>query len=215
MGITDRKEKEKFLRREDIIRAAEELFFERGYERVTMDEISRKAEYSKRTVYAYFQSKEQIFHGILFRAFSTLNALINRELREKERLNGLEKLKLLGGVYINFIKSDPKYFELIATYNGSKSELPADDEFRRVSDAEGEKTFYFLLRLIQEGIQDKSIRQDIDVKRTAFVLYANIMGIANLVMNKEGYLLDHSLMAEDFIQEMFNFIERSITNRKN
>ncbi|HBI03191.1 MAG TPA: TetR/AcrR family transcriptional regulator [Paenibacillaceae bacterium] len=210
MGTIERKEKEKNLRRADIIGAAEALFFEKGYDRVTMDEIAKKAEFSKRTLYSYFESKEQLLHAIMYRAYSTLNSLINVELNNKEKLNGLQKLKLLGGVYINFINLYPKYFEMIAYYNGSKCELPADDEYRVMSDQEGDKTLQNLVRFIYEGIQDGSVRPDIDVKKTAFVLYANIIGIASLVLNKASYLYEHRLMAEDFVEEMFGFMERSI-----
>lgn len=212
MGIVDRKEKVKQIRREDIIRAAEVLIFEKGYERVTMDEIAKRAEYTKRTLYAYFQSKEQILHAIIFRAYTTLNTMINKELADNGQCNGLAKLKKLGGVYIEFINLYPKYFEIIAFYNGSKSDLPTDDEFRAASDEEGEQTFRYLTRMIQEGIEDHSIRSDIDVEKTAFVLYGNIIGIANLVLNKESYLLEHRLNAKDFIEEVFIFIERSIAN---
>jgi hypothetical protein len=151
----------------------------------------------------------------MYRAYSTLNSLINVELTNKEQRSGLEKLKLLGGVYINFINLYPKYFEMIAYYNGSKCGLPEDDEYLLVSEQEGNKTLQNLIQFIHEGIQDGSIRQDIDVKKTAFVLYANIIGIANLVLNKAGYLLEHRLMAEDFVEEMFGFMERSIAKHVN
>lgn len=214
MGIVDRKEKVKHIRREDIIHAAEVLIFEKGYDRVTMDEIAKQAEYTKRTLYAYFQSKEQLLHAIIYRAYTQLNSMINKELSDNGQLNGLAKLKKLGGVFIQFINLYPKYFEIIAFYNGSKSDLPLEDEFRAASDGEGEQAFRYLTRIIQEGIEDQSIRSDIDVEKTAFVLYGNIIGIANLVLNKESYLLEHQLKAKDFIEEVFVFIERSIANRE-
>ena len=59
MGIAERKEREKLQRRKDIIDAAEKVFFYRGFESATMDEIAEKVELSKGTLYLYFKSKEE------------------------------------------------------------------------------------------------------------------------------------------------------------
>ena len=40
MGITERKEREKEQRREEIIRAATTVFFEKGLQSATVDEIA-------------------------------------------------------------------------------------------------------------------------------------------------------------------------------
>lgn len=177
-----------------------------------MDEIANVAEYSKRTLYSYFQSKEQLLHGIIYRAYQALNRIVSDTLDEREDLNGIMKLKLLGKAYVRFIQLHPKYFEMIVLYNGAMSELPADDEFKVMSDLEGEKTFHYLVNLLQEGIKDSSVRADIDVTKTAFVLYANIIGMSNLALSKESYLLEHGVQAKEFIAEMFYFLEQSIAN---
>ena len=51
--------------RGSILAAAERLFTEKGTEKTTMDDIAREAEYSKATLYVYFQSKEEIINAIL------------------------------------------------------------------------------------------------------------------------------------------------------
>ena len=56
MGIAERKEREKLQRRNDIIDAAERLFFQHGFETPTMDDVAREAELSKGTLYLYFKS---------------------------------------------------------------------------------------------------------------------------------------------------------------
>ena len=44
-----------------ITAAAEDLFVELGYERTTMDEVARRAQVSKRTLYARFPGKDDLF----------------------------------------------------------------------------------------------------------------------------------------------------------
>lgn len=48
-----------------IVAAARTLFVERGYLAVSMDEVARTAEVSKRTVYARFENKEALFAAVL------------------------------------------------------------------------------------------------------------------------------------------------------
>jgi TetR/AcrR family transcriptional regulator len=50
MGITERKEREKEQRRNAIIDAAEKIFFTKGMDNSTMDDVAEEAELSKGTL---------------------------------------------------------------------------------------------------------------------------------------------------------------------
>ena len=67
-GLRERKKQQT---RATIARVALELFAERGYERTTLAEIADAAEVSKRTIFTYFGSKEDIL-------FCDLPALFGR-----------------------------------------------------------------------------------------------------------------------------------------
>jgi AcrR family transcriptional regulator len=47
--------------REHILWTAKEVFLEMGFERASMDEVASRAETSKRSLYAHFESKEKLF----------------------------------------------------------------------------------------------------------------------------------------------------------
>ena len=64
MGIQERREREKSERRRTILNCARELILQRGVERVNMEDIAKKAELSKATLYLYFSGKEIIFNEI-------------------------------------------------------------------------------------------------------------------------------------------------------
>ncbi|WP_421506063.1 TetR/AcrR family transcriptional regulator [Erwinia rhapontici] len=57
-------------RREAIVEAAAQLFQEMGYERASMNELSKRLGGSKATLYNYFPSKEELFSAVI-RTYAT------------------------------------------------------------------------------------------------------------------------------------------------
>ncbi|NJK86044.1 MAG: helix-turn-helix transcriptional regulator [Bacteroidales bacterium] len=83
MGISERKEREKEQRRSDIVDAAEKIFFKKGFEYATMDEIAEQAELSKGTLYLYFKSKEELLYAIHLRAMKIIKGLFESAIDQK------------------------------------------------------------------------------------------------------------------------------------
>ena len=59
------REEKKALKRQRIIEAALAVFSELGYEGASLDEIAKRAEVSKPTLYQYFGNKEKLFSSVL------------------------------------------------------------------------------------------------------------------------------------------------------
>ncbi|SEP07571.1 TetR/AcrR family transcriptional regulator [Amycolatopsis saalfeldensis] len=51
--------------REHILWAAKDVFIETGFERASMDVVAARAETSKRSLYAHFESKDKLFLAVL------------------------------------------------------------------------------------------------------------------------------------------------------
>jgi len=60
-----RREREKQMRRQSILSAAEILFAHNGYRKTKIEDIAEKAEVSVGTVYGYFQNKEELLAAVL------------------------------------------------------------------------------------------------------------------------------------------------------
>ncbi|AZN32198.1 TetR/AcrR family transcriptional regulator [Pseudoalteromonas sp. Xi13] len=60
-------------KRINILQAAEQLFFEKGVEHTSMDQVAAKAGASKRTVYNHFATKEELFQAILTTMLAKIN----------------------------------------------------------------------------------------------------------------------------------------------
>jgi TetR/AcrR family transcriptional repressor of mexJK operon len=69
-------------KRAAILTAARELFLAEGFERVSVDAISARAEVSKRTLYDYFGDKRTLLLAVIEQALASLSAAVNRAIDE-------------------------------------------------------------------------------------------------------------------------------------
>ena len=60
-----RKERERNVKRHDILTAARKVFAQKGYANATLEEIAERAEFAKGTLYNYFDSKERLFDAMV------------------------------------------------------------------------------------------------------------------------------------------------------
>ena len=67
MENISRRDREKLTRENEIIQAAENIFRLEGYENASMDDIAREAQFTKRTLYQYFPSKDDLFFAVLLK----------------------------------------------------------------------------------------------------------------------------------------------------
>lgn len=76
-GKLSRRERERLMRRHEIMEAAQAVFAEKGYTHATLDEIAQRAEYGKGTLYNYFEGgKEDILFAIFDGIYDDLCALL-------------------------------------------------------------------------------------------------------------------------------------------
>ena len=92
MNTQSRKEQEKIARKNEIMEAGLQLFAEKDYHEVTVDEIAERVGLSKGTLYLYFKNKEDLFFSIvqdkadLF--YERLHATIARDQSFADCLHG-------------------------------------------------------------------------------------------------------------------------------
>ena len=176
-----------------------------------MDEVAVAAEYSKKTIYAYFSSKEQIYDAIICRAYQILNTLIAEAFQKSQPLNGHDKVILMGKKYLEFIETHPKYFEAMVYYDNRDEDLASDDPYKKANYDVGNKSADLLIQCILEGVHDGSISKNLDPVSAAFALYGNINGIGNIILRKEKYIFHtyHKTIAQ-LIAQAIELIEKSL-----
>lgn len=73
-----------------IFLAAQKLFYEKGYEKVNMKEISKEAEIGVGTLYNYYSNKNDLYFSVLRKSwnktFKKLDNVLEKDLDAKEKL---------------------------------------------------------------------------------------------------------------------------------
>ena len=179
MGTAERREREKEQRRNDIIDAAEKIFFSKGMETATMDEIADEAELSKGTLYLYFKSKEELFHAICQRGGAILLELFNKYTQKGS--SGLDKIHLIGEAYYEFSQKYPDYFSVIKRADALQHCDCENSEEALKAKLQGEQTLGLVGKVVAEGISDGSIRSTLDPSTTATLLYGMSKGIFQIM----------------------------------
>lgn len=121
MSVISRRQREKEQRREDIIIAAEKLFFKRGYDNVSMNDIAKEVELSKATLYLYFDNKEALFFLIVMRGVKILNKMVKDSVDGEDK--GIDKLACFRRAYIDFVKEYQDYFKIYAYFHSGRFDL--------------------------------------------------------------------------------------------
>ncbi len=212
MGIHERREREKRQRYNDIIDAAEEVFFEKGLDAATMDDVAEKAELSKGTLYLYFKSKEELYLGIALRAIEKLTDMFKAAVASEQ--TGLKQVRAIGQAYCEFSRKYPDYYNTMIYFDSSEQESIDPESLAAACTNSGFDTHKILQDAIENGIADGSIRSDLDPVKTGYLLWGQSLGIIMLIAKKGKMIrqnapFDPEAMFNDFL----DFAENSLRPR--
>lgn len=159
MATADRKEKEKEQRRNAIINAAEKLFFSKGFGNVSMEEIAKEVELGKGTLYLYFKSKDSLFFAIVFRRWTEFGKILREKMNHGK--NGLEKIQIMIRWFIEYSQKNTEYNDMATTF-GPQLFQRMDIENAQIMMEISKKYIPLVHTAVKEGIEDGSIRNDLD-----------------------------------------------------
>jgi len=67
-------------KRDVILSAAGELFLSRGFDQVTLDEVSKRAGVGKGTIYRYFKDKEDLYSQVILTGLDGFHERLERDI---------------------------------------------------------------------------------------------------------------------------------------
>lgn len=179
MGTSERKEREKERKKALILESAEALILQKGLDSLNMDEVAERAEVSKGSLYLYFSNKTDVVLGICNKATGMLSKEISDVLTRD--IPGIEMVYSIGATYLNFVRSHPEYFRSMRFFDNLKdTDQLSESDYIEMCQNNMNTSFTSMVRAIQVGMQDGSIKNSYDPKELAVLLWSTSHGLVNM-----------------------------------
>ncbi len=149
-----------------ILDCSRALFYKKGYSNVTMDEISKSLNMSKKTLYHYFNGKHHLLECILQEFKAYMSEGVDNILNSAQ-LGFLNKLhEILTFVGLNLGKISTRFVEDL--------QKNAPDLWTDLNQYKREAAYIRFHRLIEQGVEAKEIRSDMP-KAIAVAMYGGMI----------------------------------------
>jgi AcrR family transcriptional regulator len=185
MGIEERKEREKKMRRQQIMDAAKKVFASKGFGGATIENIAEEAEFSPATLYLYFKSKDELLASLNLKLLQTLIAKIEH-VRDQERLSPEKKIialeKALYGVYL----TDPLNVVNVLRFQSKERLRKLSPELSSQIRACTQKYMKAIAEIFKNGVQE-GIFLDRHPAAFADIVWSLFAGLVLLEDTKKGF----------------------------
>lgn len=185
--------------KEKIIEFGAEKFFKEGFHKVTMEELSSDLRMSKKTIYKYFQSKEELVDEITKHFMNHMRSMILPVLNSDK--NAVEKLEGLLGVLATASQkvSSKMIDDLRRHFPARWSEI---DKFRT------EMMFGNLTRVIDQGK-----REGLFLNYPTEIVMTTFVAAMRSVVNPE-FILDNNFSIKEAATTAFRIVIGGIVTDK-
>ena len=167
MAAFDRKERDKLLRQNDILKAAEHVFATKGYHKATIQDIAKEAQYAVGTIYLHFKDKEVLYLDLIERKMANLISEVKKEVNKTE--DAKEKIKVLVRQQLTYFEENQDFFRIYFSERGSlrwaiknKISKSSVDKFVKYLD--------YITELLKDAQENFLIRKDLETKKLTYVL---------------------------------------------
>jgi TetR/AcrR family transcriptional regulator len=197
----------KWAEREDnIIRAAEELIFAKGFANTTIDDIAARADVSKGAIYLHYRTKDEIYFSIASKALEIMRGMFQEAVESPE--TGLEKFRAIGYSFYEYTKRYPEYSDMLYNVNApspchnSESEIRCQDLTVAIGT--------IMVSSIERGIMDGSIRSDVDPLAAALIISSSMQGLLKLILGEKEMMKERGLDEKFLVDYSIELYGRSL-----
>ncbi|MCD6546334.1 MAG: TetR/AcrR family transcriptional regulator [Thermotogae bacterium] len=201
-------------RKNEILNAAEKVFFSKGYEKASMNDVAKEAGIAKGTLYLYFRTKKDLYFAIGNRALDIIVAKFYEIARSNSFKNGLEKVEALAYFYFDFSKKHPDYHKFLINYHSEIVNFGDINPSVVAAYMKSGRIFRLLVSCVEEGMKDGSIRDDISPIKLAVLLWTKTVGTIEFTRLKEPIFKTFAKIEADEIVEEFIKLERELIRKK-
>lgn len=167
--------------RELILKSANQLFVEKGFEKTSIRNIADEIEYSPATIYLYFKDKNEIFLELHDRAFGEF---LNEFSKVLDIHDPFERLMVLGRRYIDFAMEHPEYYDLMFIM---RQPMEAQDENQGW--AQGLQSYGILYQSVEECLAQGTLAGE-NAHAIALGLWSIVHGMVSLAIRSRTKMYD-------------------------
>ncbi len=186
--------------RDQILRAAADLFRERGYPASTVDLIATRLGMSKASLYTHFRAKEEMLAAISRETIEAFTRDLSLVLAS--RLPAEDKLRRVIRQHVQFVIANRSF---LTVFFGEEANLPA--RFARALAAQKDRYDKGVERIVQQGIRSGVFR-DVPARLVVF----GLLGMMNWV--HKWYNPAGRWGAEEISAAFLSLIEGGLLRRK-
>ena len=187
------------MKGEQILNAAKKLFTNYGFKKVSMDEIASEAGVTKKTVYTYFSSKEELLKYCIKEELQNMRKIIGNVESKK-----LDFMETVHQVIYNLLKykKNCKFLKMLF----KESEILKNEQLKDNLKIVDKEIQNYIRKQLELAIQNDKIEvQNIDI--TTFLIYK--MYIALMIDWNEDYKkLDEKEIADNILHFLVNGLKR-------
>lgn len=212
MDNISKREKEKIQKENEIINAAEELFCLNGFENTSMNDLAKKVEYTKRTIYKYFTCKEDLFFAVLLKSYTNMVNSISSSINVNS--TGFEKIKSFYHSFNNFSSENQNLVKLmsmigIAKHKNEETDMPYKTKFYEFN----KKLFSEIYKLFEKGKADKSISENYETSKLVFSSIFTMTGFFLMLSTcGDSFTDSFNLDRNDFVEFTIDLLTNSFKN---
>ncbi len=212
MSVDDRQREEKRQRRRTIVDAAETVLDEKGRDAMTMADIADEAEVSRSLLYVYFENMADIVLAVTHRGFRAMRERFEAAAQQHD--TGRAQIRAVGDAYVRLSREKPTLFRLVAQFESRAADPDESSERVRRCLAEADRGLQVISTAIRAGIDDGSIRQDLDPRQTAVTLWGATHGLIQLAANKgSGLEKRYNLDPGSLVNNGLDFLGRALADQ--
>jgi AcrR family transcriptional regulator len=180
LGLLERRGKEKDSRKKLILKSARTLFFEKGFNNVTVDEIAKISELGKGSIYLCFNSKEEIYAQILLNDIENFKQRVSILFSKKKIAADL--LVEFAYTYVDFFLNDPELFRILMTFMLQPAQMNLSEKINFQILTANAKSIDAIGRILQLGMESKEFPSNINLKQNQNAIWGLLNGIISLYL---------------------------------
>jgi AcrR family transcriptional regulator len=191
-------------RADQILNAARDCFLEKGYFATRMDEIARESGLSKGGIYFHFDSKKDIFRTLVEQEYEEAMALLEGAYDSDESEAPTEMFAEVGHLFTErFATTDaPRFMAIIAEM------ALRDEEIRQMLLELQHNYIERTADVLETGIEQGHVRQEVDPESAAILLKAIIDGI------EAGFAIGYDLDIETLVSTAMTILGRGLLEER-